>query len=553
MNQKRRQNKVWLHKGQKKAYLIGAKEEYGVCPRAWGKTQGPFARRTSFGANLMARGATGLLGTTYMQLMDRTIPPLLKAWDEKGYIEGIHYWFRRFPERHLKIPKALYPVLHPEHSITWWNGHVFHFISQDRPGLANGKNLDAIAADEVRFLNHKRYMDDVAPTNRGNREHFEHLAEHHMITMYTDMPTSAQGSWIFDKEEQMDVDKCRKVMLLQLTYNKYKVEADSSKTSQGRRSYLHRKMDQLAYFMNELRRGLVYYHEGDWRDNLPILGIEQIKQWRREMMWPQFQASILNRRLVTLENGFYGLFDQDQHTYNAIDYGYVDGLGLYLPEGLIRDSRKDNDVKKNEPIHIAMDHNASINCLVVGQHGKDPLNQQIRCMRILKSMYVKGSLRVQDIVNEFADYYIHHKAKVINYYYDHTSNHTDSTRTASIADIVTGGLQARGWTVNRIYIGQQPMHETRYRMWGAVFTEKDPRFIPIRFNQENAQSVIVAVQRTGVVTGKNGYEKDKRPEKNSNYPQEEAPHHTDALDTLYIGMNKQEYGYNPLDLDIIIM
>jgi hypothetical protein len=372
------------------------------------------------------------------------------------------------------------------------------------------------------------------------------------VTMYTDMPTSAQGSWIFEKKEQMDTEKCRKAMLIQLEWNKLKVEVDHPDTPQKRRVYLVRQMDRYAFLMNELRRGLVYYHEGDWRDNLPILGVEQIKQWRREMMWPVFQSSILNRRLVHLENGFYGLYDQDQHTYTAFDYTYIDGLGLHLPVGTLSDSRKDSDVKHHDALHIGMDHNASINCLVIGQHGLDQ-QTKLRCMKVLKSLYVKAPHRVHDVLDAFHNYYIHHKNKTIYYYYDHTSNHTDATRTESIATIVTSHLEKKGWNVIRVYIGQQPMHETRYRMWGAVFTEKDPRFTPIRFNLENAQSVIVSMQRTGVITGKNGFEKDKRPEKNSSYPQEEAPHQSDALDTLYIGMNKQEYGMSPLDFDIVIV
>ena len=553
MSQTRNQRKVWLHKGQKKAYLIGAKEEYGVCPRAWGKTQGPFALRTIKAANMMPRGATGLIGTTYMQLMDRTVPPLIKAWENFGYREGVHFWFRRFPGKQLNIPSALYPVLAPEHSITWWNGHVFHFISQDRPGLANGKNLDAIAADEVRFMNHKRYMDDIAPTNRGNREHFGNFAEHHMVTMYTDMPTSAQGNWIFEKEEQMDKGKITQILNLQVEYNKLLVKLKDPSITPASRTYIERNMAKYAYLLNELRKGLVYYHEGDWRDNLPILGIEQIKQWRREMMWPVFQASILNRRLVHLENGFYPLYDQDVHAYNAINYSYVDSYGITVPIGALDDCRKDSDHDDEQPLHMGMDHNASINCLAIGQNGMDPNNANQRCTKILRTSYVKTPLRVQDLIAKEANYYRYKKRKEIFYYYDHTSLHTDSTRTESIADIVTDGWTSKGWVVHKIYIGQQPRHDTRYRMWGAVFSEKDPRYAPIRFNQENAKSGLVSMERTGVIQGRNGFEKDKRPEKNSNFPQEEAPHMSDALDTLYIGMNKQEYGYNQSSTDIIII
>ncbi|WP_316743422.1 hypothetical protein [Pedobacter antarcticus] len=543
---------VYLNKPQKRAHLVRAKEEYGVWGRATGKTQGPIAERSILAANAMPRGATGIVGTTYMQLLDRTLPPLLKAWERFGYYEGVHYWFRRFPGKFQNVPTAIYPALQPEHCITWWNGHVFHFISQDRPGLANGKNLDAIIADEVRFMNHKRYMDDIAPTNRGNREYFGHLAEHHMITMYTDMPTTTEGKWIFEKEQQMDQGRVQQVVNIQVAYNVLKVEHRLSSTTKARKVWLERKMANYEFVLNELRKGLVYYSEASSLDNIQVLGEEQIKQWRREMLWPVFQASILNQRLIHLENGFYPLFDSDHHTYNDVNYNYIDSLGLYLPRGTVEDCRKDNDVIRGKALDIAMDHNASINSLVIGQDGKDPKPGGFgEVLRILKSMYVKAPFRVQDLMQAFHEYYKAHNCRDINYYYDHTSLHTDSTRTESIADIVTGCLDKNGWKVNRLYIGQQPMHETRFRMWGVVFTEKDPRFKPVRFNQDNAQSVIVSIQRTAVITGKNGFEKDKRPEKNSNFPQEEAPHQGDALDTLYIGKNKNDYGLVNINTDLI--
>jgi hypothetical protein len=546
------QTKIFLNKPQLRAHLVGAKEEYGVWGRATGKTQGPIAERSIKAANAMPRGATGIVGTTYMQLLDRTLPPLLKSWERFGYYEGIHYWFRRFPGKYQNVPTAIYPALQPEHCITWWNGHVFHFISQDRPGLANGKNLDAIIADEVRFMNHKRYMDDIAPTNRGNREYFGHLAEHHMITMYTDMPTSADGKWIFEKEQQMDKNRVQQVANIQLAYNKLKLESKHPSTTKPRAAWLHRKMADYAYVLNELRKGLVYYSEASSLDNIQILGEEQIKQWRREMMWPVFQASILNQRLIHIENGFYGLLDEERHTYNDVNYNYIDSLGLYLPKGTIDDCRKDNDLIQGMPLDIAMDHNASINSLVIGHDGPDPHHEGQQCAKVLKSMYVKGPLRVQDLMENFNKYYTYHSSRHINYYYDHTSLHTDSTRTETIAEIVIGCLEKKGWIVNPLYIGQQPMHETRYRMWGAVFTERDSRFMPVRFNQDNASSVIVSMQRTAVITGKNGFEKDKRPEKNSKFPQEEAPHQSDALDTWYIGKKMNEYGYINEETDLIM-
>jgi hypothetical protein len=296
------------------SWLIGAKEEYGVWGRATGKTQGPIAHRSSHAANLMPRGATGIVGTTYLQLLERTLPPLIKGWTDLGYEENVHFWRRRFPPKVLNIPSAIYPVLTAEHTIFWWNGHVFHLISQDRPGLANGKNLDAIICDEARFLNHARYMDDIVPTNRGNREVFGHLAEHHMITMFTDMPTTPKGKWILEKARQVDQEKIKQIINIQLDYNNIEVELTNPKITVGRRAYLKRQLSSYAYVLNELRKDSVWYSEASSLDNIQILGVDQIKQWRRGMDWPEFQASVLNKQVVHSDNGFYALLDTDIHT-----------------------------------------------------------------------------------------------------------------------------------------------------------------------------------------------------------------------------------------------
>jgi hypothetical protein len=533
-----REVKIWLNKPQRISWLIGAKEEYGVWGRSTGKTQGPIAQRSSHAANLMPRGATGIVGTTYVQLLDRTLPPLLKGWESLGYEENVHFWRRRFPPKTLNIPSAIYPVLTPEHSIFWWNGHVFHLISQDRPGLANGKNLDAIICDEARFLNHARYMDDIAPTNRGNREIFGHLAEHHMITMFTDMPTTPKGKWILEKSNQVDQEKIKQIINIQLEYNKLKAELSDPAITPGRCNYIKRQLSSYAYVLNELRKDSVWYSEASSLDNIQVLGVAQFKQWRREMEWPEFQSSILNKRVVHSDNGFYSLLDTDVHAYDDFDYGYIEGQSVDLPNGSLNDCRKDRDLIKNKPLEIALDYNAAINSLVIGQEIE-------KYFRVLKSMFVTSNEKkiLPDLIDDFCAYYRYHNCHEVYYYYDHTAIGTDSTRLESLADIVSNRLMKNGWTVRRCYVGQQPRHDIRYRMWQAVLKESDPKYKPVRFNRENSKSVLTSMQLAGVRVGKNGFEKDKRSEANKLIPQEDATHLSDAMDTLYIGKFRNSYGY----------
>lgn len=527
--------------------FLNAHTEYGIWGRGTGKTQGPIAHRSAHGANMMPRGATGIICATYMQAIDRTLPPLIKSWGKLGYIENVHFWVRKAPPPKLLIPSAIYKVMNYEHTITWWNGHVFHIISQDRPGLANSKSLDALIGDEARFLNYDRYQEDVIPANRGNDEIFGHLAEHHMVTLYTDQPLNSKGHWIFDKKEQMDPVRISEIATLQFELNKIIQKAKEANTPQSLQ-YYKRKIQEYSRVLAVKRRDAVHYSEASSLDNIQILGEEQIRQWRRELTWPIFQASILNERVITVENGFYHLLDIDHHCYDLeFNYSYIDSLGISYDPLSLKDCRKDADLIKGKPLDISMDYNSKIKSLVVGQDTRN-------FYRVLKSMYaLRSDAKVlDDLIDDFCNYYKYHNPHAVNFYYDHTANVTDATRLHSLADAVVNRFRYNDWEVNPIYIGQQPRHETRYRMWETIFKESDDRFKRVRFNKEGCEALLVSLQQTKTRQGKNGFEKDKRTELNSSVKPQDAPHLGDALDTLYIGRFKTEYGYaNPVG-DLII-
>jgi hypothetical protein len=552
---------IWLNEPQRIAFLVGAHEQYHVWGRATGKTEGPIAFRSIKLQNLMPRGATGMIGATYMQILTRTLPPLEKAWQRYGYKPDQHYWVGKYPPKNLNIPKALYHPRNPEHCVFWWNGHVRHFMSQDRPGLSNGKTVDALDGDEARFLNYQKYVDDIAPTNRGNREFFGKLAEHHSITFCTDMPDDQSGKWILEKEKQVNKQQINQIINLQLEYNKLDFEYNHPRTTDPRKKYLARNMKNYAAALNDLRKGSVFYSEATSLANLAVLGEEQFKQWRREMLPNVYDRAILNKRIIQVEKGFYPQLNLDQHCYDAFDYHYIDSAIIPARAAdFIQDSRCDADINKKAGLDIAFDANGYFNCCVIGQ-------ERPKEYRVLNSMFIKDNNplprmnlnspvhhegRLEELLHNVILYYHYHPTKELNFYYDHTFVHTDSMRTISYADSIAAAFRKAGWIVKKIYIGQQPRHDTRYRLWGNVFTEKDPRFQKIRINKGNAQQLLIALQRTAVRQGSKGFEKDKRDEARIHtVPPEEAPHLTDALDTLYIGKHKHQIGYTMPVMDLI--
>lgn len=545
------ERKIWLNKPQKISRLVEAVEEYGVWGRATGKTDEPIANRSSLAADRMPRGTTGVVANTYMQLLDRTLPPLFKAWEKFGYHHGIHYWVGRRPPAKFNIPEPIYKVLDPKHYIFWYTGHVFYLISQDRQGLANAKSMDAIVADEVKFLNHAQYMEEVVPANRGNDNIFGHLACHHMVTMYTDMPTKQQAKWILEKAEQIDYDRVTNVLNIQIYYNRLYDEFQNKLTTPPRKEYLRKKLINTYMALNELRLGergpdgqrenpLLWYSEASTLENIKILGEKKFLQWSRELTQYVFDTSILNIKNLQIENGFFHLLDTDYHCYDSFDYDFIDSLGLHLPKGVVNDSRRDSDIQKHKPLEIAFDYNAAIKSLVVGQDSENTF-------RVLKSFFVLSEDKkiLDDLVDEFCEYYKHLPLKEVIYYYDHTATGTDASRLESFMELVTKRLQSHKWIVFGKHIGQAPAHDTRYKLWEFVFSERSNQFKKVRFNRTNCDQLITSMQQTKVrQSGKNGFEKDKTSETRKSVKPQDAPHLGDAFETLYIGSQRERYGHN---------
>jgi hypothetical protein len=541
--------KIWLNEPQRMAHLVNAHEHYHVWARGTGKTEGPIALRSIYCQDTMPKGATGMVAATYMQILTRTLPPLEKAWQRYGYMPDVHYWVGKFPPKNLKIPKAIYHPRSPEHSIFWWNGHVRHFMSLDRPGLSNGKTVDAIDGDEARFLNYQRYIDDISPTNRGNREIFGHLAQHHSVTFCTDMPHDQSGKWILEKEKAVDKKQITQILNIQLKYNDIELEYHNPETPKRRKIYLARMMRDYAKALNELRKGSVFYSEATSLANIEVLGEEQFKQWRREMKPAVYDRAILNKRIIQVEKGFYPLLNLDRHTYDAFDYGYIDNhSGIIRLPGFETDSRCDADVDKAKPLDIAFDCNGYFNCCTIGQESDKEY-------RFLNAVYVKDDDRLQELCQKVAVYYRYHpeNARTLNFYYDHTFVGTDSTRVYSYADLIANTFRKAGWKVNMNYIGQQPKHKTRYEMWNLVLKEDDRRIVRVRLNKSNCSQMLIALQRAAVRQGMKGLEKDKRDESRIHtVPPEEATHFTDAFDTLYIGKFKHQIGYSLPTTDMLM-
>lgn len=520
-----------FNKPQLKSMVIDAPAEYFVAGRGTGKTVGVLARKSAqryFGT--MPRGTGVILNATYTQAFTRTLKELIRGWQMLGYQMDHHFVVGRRPtekwKKQWKWQEPYAPPLDYKYVVTWWNGAVAQIVSQERPGSANGISIDWIIGDELKLINEEKLRTELLPANRGIIPAFKANPYHHGQTYTTDMPVGTGGRWILNMVEKMDREVVNKIWEIQTVKFKlnFLLKKETRKIFQEE---LKKQIDVLEEELNELRQGLLYYHEASTLDNIHALGMEYIFQQLRDTSQFQFDTQILNLRPLRLEDGFYPDFDEEIHGYFSENESYFDNLE-YDPFNVTLDCRKDKDLISTAPLHMAMDYNRRIWPMSVGQvlPGKE--------IRSLKGIHVLYPEKLKQAVDQFCQYYKPHKRKFIYYWYDHTA--VGDMYETRMCDDVIAILRKNSWVVQEMYIGQQPGHEERYRMWGDLSTNNGKYKEQYRINRENCASLILSKCLAEAEQRKEGFGKSKKTEKDPNFPAEESTHYSDAEDTWVFGV-----------------
>lgn len=500
---------------------VGAKNTYIIASRGSGKSEGidaPWLVKQVFS---MPRSAGALLSPTYGKLLRNTLPAIFHALSRMGFHRNIHYFVGRHPDKSLNFRKPYIDPVDYDYVIAWFNGSIQHLISFDRPMSANSMSLDYIAGFEAKFLDFEKIKNEVLPANRGNTNYFEHCSTHHGQLYTTDMPTSSSGSWILEKEKEMDPELISVILQMKKEIVYYRKTGKSPKVLQ-----------RLLKEISQLRRVATYYAEFNVFDNIDILGLEYVQDMARDLPPLIFQTAILNKKMRKIPNGFYASLSEALHYYTAYDNHYLEGLNYNFDLSTQETFLKDSDLDPDKPLEIANDYNAAINSLVCGQL----INHECRTQ---KSFFVKTPDKLPEVVNKFCDYYALRGNRDIIYYYDSTAIADTPLDSESFADIVQSILTARGFNVTPVYIGKPVRHDIKHTWFDRAF-KGDPEFLYPQFNADNNEYLLIAMDQTGIKQGRNGFEKDKDPEKKEDSverPDEYKTHITDAWDTLYIGMN----------------
>ena len=322
--------------------------------------------------------------------------------------------------------------------------------------------------------------------------------------------------------------------------------------------------------INDLRCNSFYFVRASSLDNVDILGESYIRQMRLALPPLVFAVSILNIRPKKSGEGFYCNFDPDVHTYidddcPAIDKSYDIKQGKQMVGGTyypteyespdfdylsgVKNCTLDGDLDDSLPLEVALDYNNLINWIVIGQMVKV---NGVETLNVINSMFVKNGQMIQDLIRDFAHYYAPHfkKNPQVNYYYSHTAKfRLHGISMLDIKDTVIQEMQKFHIEVHPIDEGQAPKHEQKYQDINSAFAGYS--WPAIRFNAQNNEALLGAIENCDVQIGYNGFRKDKSGEKMSVDAEDATPEElrtdgTDAFDELYMGVKHFRQGYSML-------
>lgn len=315
--------------------------------------------------------------------------------------------------------------------------------------------------------------------------------------------------------------------------------------------------------IDRLRGSTFAFYRASTLDNIDLLGKDYIMKMKRDLPPLVFAISILNLRKVKSNDGFYSKLDiENLHGYAPKDCPAIEQhMRLRIASQEVGSQRidtdyetpdfdalqqvknctLDGDVKRALPLHIGLDYNANINWVVTGQVYRDVEGCGLESLMVLSSMFVKNERKLRELMRDWCKYYAPHKSSCnrVNYYYDAQAKFKGFAieSQSDFKDVVIEELVSAGWDVNPVDMGKIAEHNLKYMAINESLSGVSYPFV--RFNTENNESLIFAMEKTEVIQMGNVIKKNKAGEKlqdSETDPMELRTDGTDAFDQLFLGV-----------------
>lgn len=497
-----------LNRSQAMIHVINANVTHCLWPRATGKTEGGAGPRIIHLSEVMPRSQIIFASDTFKRIEETLIPNVLNfIANEMGIKENEDYVVFKKPPDHwtkpLIVPKKFDRV------ISFKSGLVLCCGATSVDGSFNGFNAQAAIIDETKWVKEDRIKSQLFKALRGAFKYFGHLPEYRSVWTFTDK-YEGDIKWILKLRDQQDEKLIKAVFTMALKVEEWKKEM-LTHTSSATKAFYNKKIIEAETKLNAIRKELIYVSDAKPFENIENLGEKYYRDAKRDCKSiHEYNIAILNKDPTQAEHTFYPTLTDDN---------------LY---------ESDDDVQKDKPLIIAIDYNWRINPLVVAQltglH-----NSEYASLNIVRSMHVLFPDGLNELIDMFAKSFVDHEQKLVYYVYDKTAIGKDPAR-ESFNVIVKKRLRLNGWRVQEVYIGEPPEHDIKFEKIKMMLNKRGAN--SINLNKLTNHQLLLCLQQAGTINTNGKTQKDKRPEKDPNFPAEEATDYTDAFDQILWACNE---------------
>lgn len=428
-------------------------------------------------AKQMPRSTGIIVGETFVQIKTRTLPSTKEGMEMFGLYEGIDYVVGKCGKQYgfempFQAPDSWNNVIH------FRNGTIAVMVSLDNPNSGRGLNSYWVIGDEAALLTYDRLFNNVLTTNRAKKAIFEKASMLHAQIFVSSVAMTKRGDW-FTAREKMAKKHPDKYAFIKA--NAY-VNAHNLKTG--------------------------------WVEDMRNEALSQVL----------FDAEIMNIRPKGVQDGFYAQLKQNVHYYK---YKYNIDAIEQAGEEFKPSCKYDQDLVRGVPLQINMDFGGKINCMTVSQHLKS-----INTVNFIKEFFRKHPDILDDVVDDFIDYYEPHKAScnIIHLYRDKSGAKKEANSKTTLAEDVINRLQKKGWRViDKTPNTNNPAHLDKYKLINLILSETKNNLPIVRINADNCPNLIISMENAPL-KGADGFKKDKSSEKSKVILQEHATHFSDTVD-----------------------
>jgi hypothetical protein len=467
---------IWVNKKQMKMLNAFQKTQGYLMGRGGGKSKGMHYSMAQKIIKL-PRGSFFLAAPSFEQLLSMSLKGLEDSWKAFGWEKDVDYHFFKPPLEGWEVPHSA-----PEswkNCIVHRNGSYIQLLSDNRRDTRRGGSFDGGDIDEAAWCQKSFFEDVIIPSMRGNIEHFKNNPLWQTIRIFTSMPRSTEGLWIFDMIEDKYKDEC----------------------------LVRGEGNTIDFF----------FLEGNAFDNIDIWGEDGIRRLKATMSHLKYQIEVLNMRIKKAERGFYPRFNEERHVKRFPIENMIDKNGRVF-KGL-------KWLKRNEPIDLSFDFGGWFTCCIAEQYF-----ERENVDRTYREFFKDGDDGLKPVVQDFCKFFDDQgqRVKHVNVYGE-PRGHNNQSDGPTLYKKIEQYLLEFGWTCDILVEegSKTDEHELRHEDINMMLSEEDDLLPRIEIDEDGCPNLITTLQTTEINPD---FKKNKSKEKDREFPQQLAPHLTDAFD-----------------------